>query len=427
MDDSHDTRSTLEQISDSLAMYKAATMGMEGEDAPGLGQVAEMLSDYFEEAVEAKRKGEPLAWVNFGVMTELFWAMDIVPVIIDVVTGLVAPTPNAMRYIDIAEEQIPDYICSNNKVLLGAMLAGDIAAPDMIIHPSQPCDSNLATYPVIAETFNSPYFCIDVPYFRREKDIQFVAGELERLVTFLEQTTGRKLDYDRLRRAMEYSNQAHEIYQKISALREAVPCPYMSLDTLAEYPAVLSLAGRPELVDYLKGRYEITRARVDRGEGWLPAEEEKIRLVWIYGAPAFDLFVFMWLENEHGAVSVANMNSNFVMGPVKDIGSTKSILRGLAEKVMQLPMTRECGGPWENYIDSSIDLCRRYKADAAVLAGHVACKANWAIMKLVKDKMLEELGIPTLVLEVDLFDERITASEAIQEQFDNFFQAVLKK
>ena len=110
------------------------------------------------------------------------------------------------------------------------------------------------------------------------------------------------------------------------------------------------------------------------------------------------------------------------MKPVEDISDTDKILRGLAEKVTYLPMTRECGGPWENYVDATIDLCRRYKADAAVFAGHVACKSNWAVMKLVKDKIYDELGIPTLMLEVDLFDPRITSSETIRAKFDDFLE-----
>ena len=83
-------------------------------------------------------------------------------------------------------------------------------------------------------------------------------------------------------------------------------------------------------------------------------------------------------------------------------------------------MTRECGGPWENYLTAAIDLCRDYKADAAIFAGHVACKANWPIMKLVKDRIYDELEIPTLIFELDLMDPRIASMETIKDQFDAF-------
>jgi benzoyl-CoA reductase/2-hydroxyglutaryl-CoA dehydratase subunit BcrC/BadD/HgdB len=307
------------------------------------------------------------------------------------------------------------------------MLSGDAPVPAVFVHPANPCDSNLATYPVLAENLNFPYFCIDMPYFKNDRSAPFVANELRKLVSLLEQTTNRKLDIDKLKQVMQHSNTAHEYILKNSELRQAVPCPYSSLESISEYGAVLSLAGTPQLADYFKRRYEYTKERVDRGEGHLSKEQEKFRLVWIYGAPAFDMAIFMWLEKEYGAVSVANMNNNFVMKPIPDISDYDKILLGLAEKVTLLPMTRECGGPWENWLNATMYLIKSYKADAAIFAGHVACKSNWAVMKLVKDKLSDDLGIPTLILEMDLFDPRITSSDSIKAQFDKFFTTVLQR
>ena len=97
-------------------------------------------------------------------------------------------------------------------------------------------------------------------------------------------------------------------------------------------------------------------------------------------------------------------------------------LRGLAEKITKLPMVRECGGTLDRYTDAAIDMCKRYKADAAVFGGHVACKANWAVAKMAKDKIYDELGIPTLNLELDFFDQRVTSGDAVKASFENFFE-----
>lgn len=421
-------KSVLEQVAESLVIYNAALSAVGGEETRGIGWLMNLLNTYFAEAGEAQAKGRPLAWINFAVPSEIFWAMDMVPVVVEVVNGLVAPFgPKALEYIDMAEKSIPNYICSSCKVLMGAMLSGDITAPDVLVVPSQPCDSNLAMYSVASKRFDFPYFCIDMPYLRSEQGTEYIAGELKKMVKFLEEKTNRKLDLDKLKQTMEYSNLAHEYYLKLDKLREAVPCPYSSLEILAEYPAILCMAGRPELVDYLKKRYEMTKAKVAKGESGLSSSTEKYRLVWIYGAPAFDLFTFSWLEQEHGAVSVNSMMNNFTMQPVEDISDYDKIMMGLAEKLKLMPMTRECGGPWEQFIDATIELCRRTKADAALFGGHVACKSNWAIMKLVKDKIREELGIPTLILELDVFDPRVTSSDALRAKFDDFFATVLRK
>jgi benzoyl-CoA reductase/2-hydroxyglutaryl-CoA dehydratase subunit BcrC/BadD/HgdB len=411
----------LDDVSEAFVLARDVVSGRFGDTHPEWAWIYELLADHYAEVCTARQIGKPLAWINFGTPPELFHAMDVVPVVVDVMTGTLASSQKAVGYVDIAETRIPDYICSNNKILLGAALAGDIPIPDILVHPAHPCDSNLATYPVIATHFGFPYFCIDMPYFRTERSIPFVAGELRKLVKALEEVTKRPLDLDRLRQAMHYSNLAHEYMLKVNELRQAVPCPYSSLEAISEYGVVLSLAGTPQLVDYFARRYELTKDKVARGQGHLAREKERHRLVWIYGAPTFDMSLLMWLEKQHGAVSVANMNNNFVMKPVEDISNYDSMLDGLAEKVILLPMTRECGGPWENWLGASMDLLKGYKADAAVFAGHVACKSNWAVAKLVKDKLHDELGIPTLILEMDLFDPRVTSSETIKSRFDDFF------
>ena len=62
-------------------------------------------------------------------------------------------------------------------------------------------------------------------------------------------------------------------------------------------------------------------------------------------------------------------------------------MRGLAEKTTLMPMNREVHGPIENFLDATIDLARRYRADCAIITGHVACKSNWAVYKLIKDRV----------------------------------------
>jgi len=417
-------QSLLNQIADGIALVRDGMVARYGEKHPEWTWIHGLLADYFDTVRRAKGEGKTVAWVNFGAIPEVFWAMDIVPVVCDGVTGsacMVLPD-GASKYIDLAEGVIPDHICGNNKFFVGAAMSGDISIPDMVVQQSSPCDSNLATYPVIAERFGASFFCVDVPYWRDEASFRYVAEEVKRLVSFLEEQTGRKMDFARLQQVMEYSNQAHDHILKLNELREASPYPYSSIETIAEYIPILALAGTPQLADYARRRYELTRDRVERGVGSLPREREKYRLAWIYGALAFDFGIMAWLEREYGAVSVAHMNNNFVMGPVEDLSNMDSVAMGLAHKLVDLPMGRECYGPWETYVGIMIDLCRRYRADAAVFAGHVACKHNWAIIKLVKDRIYDELGIPTLVFECDVYDPRVASSDDIKGKFDEFFE-----
>jgi len=385
----------------------------------------ESITNYYQRVYRAKETGEDVAWVNFATIPEIFWAMDVIPTSIDGVSGMAASSPEgASEFIDLAERYLPDYICATNKISMGAVLAEAMPVPDIIVHPSAPCDAAVISYPLMAQHFGIPYFCIDVPYFRDERCYDFLTGELKRLISFLEENTGRKLDPDKLRQVMEYSNQAHEWKQKTNELMQLVPCPIRSMDIMLDFNAVTCLAGTPELVDYLKTRYELTKAMVDQGMGHIIKED--FRLVWIYAMPVFDWGIYAWLEREYGATSISALNV-FDVEPTEDISDTDKILRGLAHKVTAVPMLRECGGPWEYYIDRLLGLCRLYRADAAIFGGHIACKHTWAIAKLLKDRLYDELGVPTLTIEMDVFDPRVASLDAIKTKFDDFFEMLMQR
>jgi len=385
----------------------------------------EAIANYYERVSKAKQRGEELAWVNFATIPEVFWAMDVIPISMDGMSGMAASSPEgASEYIDLAEEHIPDYICATNKISMGAVMAGAMPVPDMLVHPSAPCDSALTAYPLMAEHFGIPYFCIDVPYFRDERCYQYLTGELRRLISFLEERTKRKLDIDKLKQVMEYSNRAHEYKQKVNQLMQAVPCPIRSIDIILDFNAVTCLAGTPELVDYLETRYEITKDKVSKKQGHLA--QENFRLLWVYAMPVFDWSLYSWLEHEYGAISISALNV-FDVNPTEDISDTDKILRGMAEKVTAVPMLRECGGPWEYYINRLLGLCRDYKADAAVFGGHIGCKHTWAIAKLIKDRLYDELGIPTLTIEMDVFDPRVASLDTVKAKLDDFFELILRK
>ncbi len=389
--------------------------------------ILNLITGHWRKVYNAYQNGKPVAWTNFGIPTELFFAMDIVPMGTDTIAAAAASIGLAYRYNDLASEKVPEYLCSNNTILLGSMLAGDISPPDVMIHPANPCDSNLATYPVFSEYFNFPYFMVDMPYITSEKSIPYVANEYKKLISLLEEITGRKLDLDRLRQVMEYSNITHEHVLKLNELREAVPSPYSSMEVMGEVGLLLNMVGTPQVAEYFTKRYDLIKGMVERGEGYMTREQEKLRVVWVYGAPVFDYGLYDWSEQEHGAVLVSQMNNNFINEPVEDISDIDPILNGLAQKLVLMPMTRECGGPWENYLNNSSGLLKRYKADAAIFGGNVACKSSWAVAKLVKDKVQEETGVPICNIELDLFDDRIASSDAVKAQLGEYFTMMLQK
>jgi benzoyl-CoA reductase/2-hydroxyglutaryl-CoA dehydratase subunit BcrC/BadD/HgdB len=89
-----------------------------------------------------------------------------------------------------------------------------------------------------------------------------VVNEYRRSISFLEELTGRTLDYDRLREAMEYANILHDYTLNLGELGEAIPSPYSSMEVMAEIGVVMCLSGTRGAAEYTQKRYEIVRDKV---------------------------------------------------------------------------------------------------------------------------------------------------------------------
>jgi len=406
----------LQQISDNSKNMLA----MIGAVAPSVAPSWQMVIDHFEEYRRRTKTGEPVAWLNFGIPSELFFAMDIEPMCSDFLSWLAASAGHNLEYIDMAEEQVADHVCSDFKIHFGLMMSGDVPHPDIMVTSASPCDSVRTTYSALAANFDIPTFVVDEPYFRSERGYQYIAGQLKELVLLLEELTGRELDLDKLKQVMEYSNEAHYWFNKLNEFRPLIPNPFPSFELFMDAVPLTLFTGTPELAEYYKKRYHEVNERVETGVGY-PQVEEKIRVVWPYGMYT-DLGVLSWLEQKYGAVSVNYMKLDCAVQPVEDISTYDSIMRGLAEKTVLLPMNREIHGPIDNFIDATLNLCRNNKADCVIVMGHVGCKSNWAGMKLYKDVVEEKLGIPVSVFELDLFDVRIMSVDAARAKFEEFFE-----
>jgi len=110
-----------------------------------------------------------------------------------------------------------------------------------------------------------------------------------------------------------------------------------------------------------------------------------------------------------------------------DLSDIDSICKGLAIKTIGLPMAHQFRGPAKYFIDEfAIKGCQDYKADVALLIAGMACRNPWAMGKLVKDALWDELKIRTLILEIDIGDPRIVSSEEMRGKVGDFFSIISK-
>jgi benzoyl-CoA reductase subunit B len=381
--------------------------------------------DTINKAIEA---GHPYMWYFFALPQEIFRAFDVAALSPEYVSGVWASLGKQAisrvdEYFDIGGAHVTDNLCGVNKFPVGLILSGD-RKPDLAVFgASDPCDAARGVYSNMNFCYDIPAFYIDVPYLSNERGYKYVANELRRMITFLETQTGQKLDWDRLREIIGYSTEAYETLKRLDNLRKNVPSPISSREVYAAGTAMMGLAGTPQMVDWLERRYKIAKEKAARKEGAL--KTEKYRLIWVANHIEMDLGIFDWLESKYNAVTVATLLGRFPFDPIDKTGSQSSILEGMAQRVLEFPITRQGRVPVDNFINEIISVAKDFKADGVVLAGNVGCKYYWASAQLTKDSVYDAIGIPTIPIELSPWDPRVSSPENIRAQFDQFFELMM--
>ena len=372
-------------------------------------------------------QGKMACYHYFPISVEIMLALDVAPICYEVACGL-----NAALYEDGAEAGIdrieaeghPDHLCSTQKGTAGYLLMGILPKPDVLIKTATPCDASNRLYEWTAHKFKAPLLTLETPYYRNERGIKYMLGEVKNMIAQLEKLTGRRLDEDKLREYCLIGNEAMDYFLKIQELKRTKPCP----DTGWHRPAdtiFMTQVGTPMGAAYFKQLYEDVKARADRGEGVIPPDKEERRVVYGYTWEVYDLSFFDWLEETHGVTYMADTLTYLPpdVGFV-DVSNMDTMLEGLAWRTLQMPMGRQVMGFSDVWINDFTNQVKSFKADALIMGGHMACKHFWALNKLMSDKVKEETGVPTLRFEMDMFDKRFTPPSELRRIMTEFFNTL---
>lgn len=376
--------------------------------------------NYYRRAHEANIEGKPLALNGLFGPRELLAAMDI-PFYSAENHGIfvVQSQPDiAEKLFDRAESYgLSSDICSPHRAAFGLALEGMMPRPTFVFSTSSTCDQTLKLYELFQEFYRCPAFLFDNPYTYGKDALDYARKEAAALIVFLEEQTGRKLDYGRLREVLELSKTAHDYWEKISNLRKKVPCPINGRESLKDFSIMITSCGTQEAVDYFKARYDEVALRVAQGRGVL--EKEKHRIAWLYVLPLFDLRIADWLEEKYGAVIVVDNWAYMMPGIELDPSAP---LDFLAKRDIRLGFFA-CSYMEDRKGGLSImmaELCRDFQADMAVVLAHLSCNQYCGAIKLMKDEIARKVGIPFFVLDGDILDGRVLSSPQMKGRLEEY-------
>jgi len=377
------------------------------------------VNSCFKDYVQNFYDGKPIIGYHFTIPSEIFRAFECVPINMEpmpYLSSALLPFGAIEYYNDMLSYGHPFHTCSAQKGTMGMNLK-NVLSLDVVVCPSAPCDSGKGSYQFYSEMQNIPLIVLDMPYWHDERSYDYYTEQLEKMLNQVGKIIGQEPDYKALEIAVKNSNKCVELLSEINVLRRNKPCPIENMFNPVSVAALTFMNGRKEAIDFYKDVLEIGKERAKNKE--FVGLEDKIRSIWPYMSVFFDIGFSEWLDREAGFSQLLDIFSYYFFDTI-NFTDRASLLRGLAIRNMEFPMIRQSTIFAEEYIDDFVKLAQNFSADCAILTAHLGCKQVLSLDQMIREALRDELGIPTLSIEIDIGDSRYTPIEKIKDKVLEF-------
>jgi hypothetical protein len=282
----------------------------------------------------------------------------------------------------------------------------------------------MCSYALIEKQLELPTFRLDIPYhFTDERALHYFSDELKRMITWLEEHTPGRMDWDRLREICEERNRMVEYELELWDLVRIRPAPLAGEAVWLTHLWFFNLfPGSKKSTTILRKMVKLGKQNLS--EGISAVKNEKYRAL-LWNPPLLHFIdLFNWAEKAYG-VSLIMDSMSFNRLPFIDTASPETMLEGLGRNIMYGPMARHTRGPAKNYLNDIFYIHKHFDLDMLWVAGHIGCKNTQALNGMLREKC-REAGLPLLIIDYDLSDPRIVPREGIIEQINHFMENIMK-
>ncbi|MDR3270688.1 MAG: 2-hydroxyacyl-CoA dehydratase family protein [Peptococcaceae bacterium] len=396
------------------------------------GFLKKTMEDYNTQAMNAHAQGIPVAWVTAVFPVELLYAMDIFPYYPENF-GAASGTHRRTEELSLIAERrgYSNQYCSYAKAGLGLMygnaeqagkedFGGEMPQPDLLLPSNIQCTPLGKWFEITAKYYNKPLFLMDSPQIEAsswESQKAYFLQQIHELVAFLETSTGRKLDLDRLCEVLNLSTQACDLWNQVLLFAKNKPARITYWDACILMGPIVCWRGRPEAVHYYT---ELVKELEERAASDLVAVEgEKIRLYWDH--------IPIWPKMRYFAEFFGNRQTSIVCSLYTHSWAYKFDAAHPLETLAESYMREFVNYRFDQRVEKKIKLMREYEVDGFIFNLNDSCKPNSLALIEKKNVISERLGIPGMLLEADMCDPRFFAEGPIQNRMESFLEMIGSK
>ena len=353
---------------------------------------------------------------------------------------VVATRGNPERFLSRAEAfGLTREMCGYARITIGFILEGlpedaplgGMARPDMLIVTTAVCDTRVKWWELMGELLNVPVYIMEAPEMppagrmgatissgdMESAGIQigrkdaphttmFAAQNYAGMIKFLEKVCGKPMDPKRLTEISKASGRVAKIRREINEYRKTIPTPMGSADAFAAMFPGMYMPGTALADDfYTRLRAEV-KERMEKKIAIVP--EERFRLVWS-GIPFwYNMGLINYFEERGGVVVI-------------------DTAYGCAAETTGNPLREPARWGMNGMVAAVVKAAVDYNCDGAVLSYTPTCRALYVNQMEILNTLMEELGVPSLLLESDMVDPSSFNEAQTMSRIDAFIEVVEEK
>lgn len=397
-------------------------------------ELTKLVAEFYIECNQAKAQGKPVGWMPpMNGAIEIFYAMDLQPVFPENWSPVCAAFGLAPGNFDRSEDMgYSRDLCGYLRNILGYVHGdmngpdvplGGLPEPDIILSAGGGCIPVMKIFQALERRFpQAAVFDGDLPQVAIEEikqhHLDYALSEMKRLINFLTEVTGRKMDYDRLAEVVRLSDQACALWDEIMTYRKFRPTPFSAAEIGIMF-VMVTRQGTQTAVDFLTMVRDEVKERAESGQGVI--ENEKIRLFWDNIPLWHNLGLFNYFEKYRGVVVAETYSAAWslrldVDRPLEAL-ALKSLMSYPLVSCVSLAKRKEL----------VLKACRDYAVDGAILHRNKSCVPITMGQMDIKRSLEEELGIPSVVIDADHMDARNFSMAQFQTRADAFMEMLLAR
>ena len=386
-----------------------------------------VMGRYFTGLMGPEASGKKIAWCTSVGPAELLRAMGFKVYFPENHGAMLGATRMATDLIPAANARgfSPD-ICSYLTSDIGSYLKGQspfnkmkLPGPpkaDVLVFNTNQCRDVKDWFGFYAREWDVPCIGVHTPRAIGEVDdiiVTSVAKQIKALVEPLEEISGGKLDFDKLKEVITLSRKCTELWKQVLETAANVPSPITFFDGSIQMGPAVVLRGTQEAIDYYKLLLAELKQRIADGIGAVDAE--KHRIYWV-GMPIWGKLKNLALQFME--LQTAVVASGYCNSWIFEALDPEKPFQGMARAYTEMFVCRS-DGPKEAYLQRMLE---KFKVDGILYHNAKTCPNTSNSRYDMPQRLQAKTGKPFVIIDGDLNDLRLYSEEQTRTNIEAFVE-----